>query len=108
MLGQELDDARLGVNLAGARGRTTGARSPSGGATRRANWRYRRYPVVVRVELLDLLFEPGETLPEFRALGFERIDHLLNAGQVLLLVRRDLLGLEPETCQNGYVSARSR
>jgi hypothetical protein len=65
-------------------------------------------PVVVRVELLDLLFEPGETLPEFRALGFERVDHLLNAGQVLLLVRGDLLGLEPEPCQNGYVSARSR
>jgi hypothetical protein len=53
---------------------------------------------VVRVELLDLLFEPGETLLEFRALSFERVDHLLNAGQVLLLLPRDLLELGPETC----------
>ena len=108
MLGQELDDARLGVNLAGARGRTTSARSPSGGATRRASWRCRRCPVVVRVELLDLLFEPGETLLEFRALGFERVDHLLNAGRLLLLVRRDLLGLGPETCCVRGTSARGQ
>jgi len=45
------------------------------------------------VELLDPLIEPGETLLEFRALGFERVDHLLNAGQELLLLRRDPLGL---------------
>ena len=43
MLAQELDDARLGVNLAGARGCTTSARSPSGGAAPRAR-RCRRCP----------------------------------------------------------------
>src|ERR1039458_6603497 len=36
MLGQELDDALLGVDLAGARGCTASARSPSGGAAPRA------------------------------------------------------------------------
>ena len=108
MLAQELDDARLGVNLAGARGCTTSARSPSGGAAPRASRRCRRCPVVVRVELLDLLIEPGETLLEFRALGFERVDHLLNAGQELLLLRRDLLGLWPETCCVRGTSTRAQ
>ena len=56
-------------NLAGARGCTTSARSPSGGAAPRASWRCRRCAVVERVELLDLLFDPGETLLEFRALA---------------------------------------
>ena len=109
MLAQELDDARLGVNLAGARGCTTSARSPSGGAAPRASWRCRRCPVVVRVELLDLLFEPGETLLEFRALGFERVDYLLNAGQVLLLLRTHLLGAGArDLLCTWYVNARSR
>jgi hypothetical protein len=48
-----------------------------------------------------LLFEPRQALLEFRALGLECVDHLLNAGQVLLLVRRDPLGLGPATCRNG-------
>jgi hypothetical protein len=62
----------------------------------------------MRVELLDLLFDPGETLLEFCALGFERVDHLLNAGQVLLLLRRDPLGLEPETCCVRGTSTRAQ
>jgi hypothetical protein len=33
----------------------------------------------VGVELVDLLLEPGEALLEIRTLGFERVDHLLNA-----------------------------
>ena len=107
MLAQELDDARLGVNLAGARGCTTSARSPSGGAAPRPSW-CPALPVVVRVELLDLLFDPGETLLELYALGFERVDHLLNAGQVLLLLRRDPLGLGPETCCVSGTSTRAQ
>ena len=55
-----------------------------------------------------LPFEPGETLLQFRALGFERVDHLLNAGQVLLLLRRDLLGLGPETCCVRGTSTRAQ
>jgi hypothetical protein len=63
---------------------------------------------VVRVELLDLLIEPGEMLLEFRTLGFERVDHLLNSGQELLLLRRDLLGLGPETCCVRGTSTRAQ
>jgi len=49
----------------------------------------------------------AKTLLEIRALGFERVDHLLNAGQVLLLVRRDPLGRGPRLAVYEYVNARS-
>jgi hypothetical protein len=108
MLGQELDDALLGVNLVGARGCTASARSPSGGAAPRASWRCRGCSVVVRLELLDLLFEPGGTLLEIRTSASGVSITCLMRDICCSLFERIYSGWCPRLAVHGYVNARSK
>jgi hypothetical protein len=85
MLGEELDDACLDVDLTGAGGRARRARAPS----RATPYRASRNPrscwsrlTSTAVEHRDLLFQPGKPLLKIPALSFEHLDHLLHARHV--------------------------
>src|SRR5439155_5755643 len=89
VLGEEVDHARLDVDLTAARGCTPLGRPPRRRAAHRASRSGGRRVAIVGMELVDLLLEPCQLLLDFSALGLERLYDLLNTRQVLLLTQGD-------------------
>ena len=79
--GEEVDDARLDVDLTAARGRAPLACPSCRRAAHRASRSGGRGVAIVSMELVDLLLEPSEMLLDGSALGLERLYDLLNTRQ---------------------------
>jgi hypothetical protein len=90
VLGEELDDPRLDVDPAAARGCPPVASAAGRRTAHRASRGARRHFAIVGVELADLLLKPSEMLLDFSALDLERLNDLLNTRQLPLLADEDL------------------
>src|SRR5436190_12766873 len=83
-------DARGDVALALTRRGASGAGAACGRSAQRALRRRRALITVTLAEFLDLAIKPSETLLQIGALGFKRVDDLLQARHVILPGRDEL------------------
>src|SRR3954449_1330178 len=85
-----VDDAPGDVALALTRRGASGAGAACGRSAHRALRRRRALITVTLAEFLDLAIKPSETLLQIGALGFKRVDDLLQARHVVLPGRDEL------------------